>query len=251
MLRLIRRISGVTLTLALVACTPAPEVAAPFEMEKPVQVEAVYRLMFNDALVGNAFFSMQIMADGSYVIEALTIPAGKMQQAEGHEVLESSRGNYDSTQIRPAEFTHSVINSEHIEVINLMFDWESHALRLVNGDEKQTVSLQPGTHDRLSYLLAARRLAATGTGAVQVQIASPQASEQTRLEVRGIETVEVPAGSYRAVGIARATPEEGETRMLWFDVQSFPLPLRVSHSWDGKTVEMVLETLSQTPGDPR
>ena len=83
--------------LTLVASHAGPEVAAPFEMEKPVQVEAVYGLMFNEALVGNAFFSMQIMADGSYVIEALTIPAGKMQQAEGHEVLESSRGTSDST----------------------------------------------------------------------------------------------------------------------------------------------------------
>lgn len=250
MLRLIRRLIGAAAPLALLACTPVPQAPSPDTLETPLMVEAGYRLLFNDALVGNAFFALRINADRSYVLEALTTPAGKMQQAAGHEILESSRGSVDGALVRPAEFTHSVIDGEHIVVERLLFDWDKRLLRRIDGEAAQTASLPPGTHDRLSYLLAARHLASAAGDAVQIEIASPRASEKTRLELKDAEPIEVPAGRFRAVGITRATADKGETRSLWFDVQASPLPLRVSHSWDGNTVEMLLETLSHVPGDP-
>ncbi|MCB1728745.1 MAG: DUF3108 domain-containing protein [Gammaproteobacteria bacterium] len=250
MLRLIRCLACAASPLALLACTPVPQAPLPDTLGNPLAVEAGYRLLFNDTLVGNAFFALRIDADHSYVLEALTTPAGKMEQAAGHEILESSRGNVDGALVQPEEFTHSVIDGEHIKVERLLFDWDKRLLRRIDGEATQTVSLQPGTHDRLSYLLAARHLASAAGDAVEIEIASPRASEKTRLELQDAEPIEVPAGRFRALGITRATAENGETRSLWFDVEASPLPLRVSHSWDGNTVEMVLETLSQVPGDP-
>ena len=58
---------------------------------QPMQLDAVYRLLFNDTLVGNALFALSINADGTYRIEAFTTPAGEMVTQGGHEILEISR----------------------------------------------------------------------------------------------------------------------------------------------------------------
>lgn len=246
MLNRIRHAALIAATLALAACS------APREgSETPLSVEATYRLLFNDLLVGNALFELHIAKDGNYRIEAFTVPAGQMRQAAGHEVLESSEGMITADEIRPLRFDHSVMEGEHIEVMNLRFDWDRHALHLSAGDTERDIVLPPHTHDRLSYLLAARRLAAAGAGMQQIQVASIETSEETRLEIIGSAPVEVPFGHYQAVGVQRITPDADETRQLWFDPQFGPLPLRVVHVHDGNTVEMQLEGFSRRPNDPR
>jgi hypothetical protein len=242
MLRLIVAPVAAVLLAALAGCTPLPEMAP----ERPLTAEAGYRLLFNGALVGNALFILQIQAGGGYLIEAFTTPAGKMQQTAGHEVFETSRGAIEADRIRPQRFDHSVMEGERVQAVNLVFDWNQQALRLLGENQSRTVALLPDTHDRLSYLLAARRLASAGTGARQIQIASPNATEQTRLEVMEEALVEVPAGRYRAVGIRRISAETGAQRSLWFAPDVSPLPLRVVHRWDDNTVEMVMETLAQS-----
>lgn len=239
MLRLIARpVLALALLPALFACTPMPQTH-----EAPLAVEASYRLLFNDALVGNAFFVLRIRPDRSYRLEAFTTPAGKMQQAAGHEVLEVSRGTIAGEQVRPSRFDHSVLRDTDIAAINLVFDWDGRALHLVAGEQMRKVALLPGTQDRLSYLLAARRLAERGEGRLHLQIASAYSTDETLLEVTGEQALEVPAGRYRAVGLRRITPESDETRALWFDTATSPLPLRVLRSWDGNTVDMQLESL--------
>lgn len=225
-------------------CTPTPQTA----IETPLAVEASYRLLFNDALVGNAFFVLRIRPDRSYRLEAYTTPAGKMQQAAGHEILEVSRGVVDDAQVRPRRFDHSVMRDDEVQVINLVFDWDSRTLHLVGGEQVRKVTLLPGTQDRLSYLLAARRLAARGEGRLKLQIASAYSTDETLLEVTGEGPLEIPAGRYRAVGLRRVTPDSEETRTLWFDSAASPLPLRVLHSREGNTVDMLLESLKVLDG---
>jgi hypothetical protein len=232
------------LLLAVTACTPAPQ---PLE---PIAVEAGYRLLFNGNLVGNALFALHLEADGTYLIEAFTVPAGQMQQTGRHEILESSRGSVGDQGIRPQRFEHSVMQDGRVEAFSFVFDWEAGVLRLIGGkDGERTVGLLPGTHDRLSYLLAARQLAVAAEGILQIQIASPDSAEKTRLEVMPDEVMEIPLGRYQATGIRRVSAEPNETRALWFNPGLSPLPLRVVRTWGGNTAEMQLESLS--PGHPR
>jgi hypothetical protein len=230
----------------LLGCTPLPQT-----LSQPMAVEATYRLLFNEQLVGMTLFALQIRADGSYELEAFTTPAGKMRQAEGQEVLEISRGTIDDTGIRPQHFEHSVMQDEDIEVVELQFDWDGHALRLRGRNGTQRVALLPGTHDRLSYLLAANRLVASSGTAQSIKIAALESTEEVRLEIAGEETVTVPLGTYPARRVRRTAPAVKEERLLWFDTVLSPLPLRVLHEADGNRVEMQLESLSGHPNDPR
>lgn len=240
MLNQVGRYASVILVLVLSACSPTPQMPAG-----PVAVEATYRLLFNDALVGDALFVLQIGTDGSYQIEAFTTPAGQMQRAEGHEVLESSRGVIDSDGVRPQRFDHSVMADEQIESVKLIFDHEANLLRIIDQQHERTTALLPSTQDHLSYLLTAQRLAMKGSGAAEIQIASTGPTEQTQLKVVGQEAIDVPLGHYETIAIQRVTSKPNEIRALWFDTGLSPLPVRVVHGWAGNTVDMQLESLSR------
>jgi len=241
-----RGFAVLTAALLLVACDTAHET-----LERPVSIEAGYRLMFNDLLVGHALFALHIAADGAYRVDAFTVPAGQMQNATGHEVLESSEGALTPDAVRPLRFDHSVVEDGRIELVRLLFDWEQYTLRLRGQQDDRDVGLVPGTHDRLSYLLVARRLAARGEGVEQIRIASAEASEDAVLEVRGRDAIEVPLGHYQAVAVTRSGSDAEDRRTLWFDTGFAPLPLRIVHEHGGNTVDMQLEGLNRRPNDPR
>ena len=63
MLKTHRLAAGLALSL-LLGCTPLPQT-----LSQPMAVEATYRLVFNEQLVGMALFALQIHADGSYELE--------------------------------------------------------------------------------------------------------------------------------------------------------------------------------------
>ena len=244
MLNRVCRTGLASLALVLAACAPT------HEPPEAVTAEATYRLLFNDVLVGHTLFELQIGADGTYSLDAFTTPAGQMRQATVHEVLENSRGRIDPKGLRPERFQRSVMLDQEVTLNLLSFDWDKRRLRYSNGKEERVDALVPGTQDRLSYLLAAWQLAVGGEGAIDVEIASIDSTEKTRLEVVGRETIDIPLGRYETVAVRRSTPEPNQIRAIWFETGLSPLPLRVVHGWAGSTVDMQLESLNQTPARP-
>jgi hypothetical protein len=244
-----RRRHLVLLTLLLSAwlggCTDKPEPV------QPLHIDAVYQLLFNESLVGNALFALSINADGTYRIEAFTTPAGQMATPGGHEVLEVSAGELDMTQIRPASFEHSVMQGDTFERVNLEFDWAGKKLRIENGDVQQTLGLLPDTHDRLSYLLAAGRLVNLQKDAISpIRLAALDATEEAVLQVIGDSAITVPYGDYTATGIRRVTIDDHDQRELWFSNEVGPLPLKVLRRADGNSIEMQLVSLTPAAAQP-
>lgn len=231
------------LALWLGGCSDPP---APVE---PRQLDAGYRLLFNDELVGRALFALAIDDAGHYRLEAFTTPAGQIAEQTGHEVLEVSEGRLDREAVRPSRFEHSVMRGTEFERVDLRFDWEGRTLRVRRGDHDQTLGLLPQTHDRLSYLLAAGRLTASRKGTTRkIRLASLEVTEEAELRVVGDGVVTVPYGQFTATGVRRVSADEADRRELWFAQGVGPLPLRVLRHSDGNAIEMQLESLiSQRP----
>lgn len=241
MLTMTNRLAIVLLGLLLAACEPSPEVPPP---ERNLSIEASYRLLFNGNLVGHALFALNIDDQGAYRLEAFTTPAGTLLKTTSHEIMETSRGTIDA-EIRPMQFEHSVMDGERIDLVHLDFDWEQQQLNLRRLSQQESQALAADTQDRLSYLLAARRLALAADGVARLRIVSAEATEDTLLTALGTEHIEVPLGRFEAVGINRRTPDLADSRTLWFDTKLAALPLRIVRQWDSNTVEMQMETLVQ------
>ncbi|MCB1802211.1 MAG: DUF3108 domain-containing protein [Gammaproteobacteria bacterium] len=247
-LQVVRMAAASGLLVVMVGCE---RTAPPAARLAPITVEASYRLLFNDALVGNSLFMLEIDADGRYALQSFTTPAGKMQRDAAHEVLETSRGSIGADGVRPLEFEESVLQDGELALARLTFDWARRALVVEGPGGRRNIGLLPDTQDRLSYLLDAARLAGTGDDSRLLQVASAEAAEETLLRVRGEESLTLPAGEFGAVRVERRTPDEDTSRELWFAPDLMPLPLRALQASDGNSVEMQLEHLSQRPNDPR
>lgn len=243
--------TSLLLSIGCEQSTP-PAVVAPVEpAPSPITVEASYRLLFNDSLVGNSLFMLDIDSDGHYALQSFTTPAGKMQRDEAHEVLESSRGIIARDGIRPAAFEESVMQDGSLLLATLTFDWPRNTLLIEGPSGQRKLGLLPGTQDRLSYLLDAASLARAGDGKRLLQVVSTDAAEEALLQVQEKETIILPAGEFEAIRIQRQTPESDTSRTLWFAPELAPLPLRALQFSDGNSVEMQLEHLSRHPNDPR
>lgn len=245
-MRGLRTLLLLVLTLAAAGCG---QQVAPWP--QPYRADASYRLTFNGSLVGEALFSLEIDRAGRYRLQALTVPAGKMARAAGHEILEVSEGTLSEAGVRPARFDYSVIDAERGEHITLEFDWDAGQLALHAGGEHSRTALFPGVQDRLSYLLSARLLALHGAAPRRLQIAAPDSAQLVRLEPAGRRTLETAAGPVEAVGVRRLALAGDEVREIWFDPGADPLPLRLGHGAEGSRVEMELVLLSRRPSDPR
>jgi hypothetical protein len=235
MLRLIRA-AAAGLLLSLIGC--ASDVDAP---PPPQSIEASYRLHFDGELVGHALFTLRTDINGNYRIEAFTVPAGKMQRAADHEVLEISEGRIEKRHVRPSYFEHSVLDGNGVGAVRMQFDWAGGQLRLTSPDSERSITLLPNTQDRLSYLLVAHLLALGSGDASDLPIATPQVTEENRMQRRGETVLELPGGRYDAIEIERITPAVGEHRRLWFSKTACTLPLRVEHQTERHLVDMVLE----------
>jgi len=240
MLRLIR--AGLAGLLAsLLGCTHDLD-----RKPEPLSVEASYQLRFDGELVGHALFTLRTTTAGHYRIEAFTVPAGKMQRAADHEVLEVSEGRFDLQQVKPGYFEHSVLNSTGMGAIRMQFDWTGSQLRLTAEGNERSITLLPNTQDRLSYLLAARQMVLGNAKSRTLPIATPEVTDENRLQRLGEAEIELPAGRYNAIEIERITPAAGERRSLWYREAVCPLPLRVEHQTDTHVVDMVLEHCQAT-----
>jgi hypothetical protein len=221
---------------------------------EPLQIDAGYQLRFNDSLVGHALFVLAIDATGGYRLEAFTTPAGKITgQAgqSGQEILEVSVGTLDAERIRPRRFEHSVLLDVGLKRVAFEFDWDAKTQHVSNDEVQQTLALLPGTHDRLSYLLAAGRLAQSESGQLhEIRLASLEATEQVVLQVIGRREVTVPLDTFGATGIRRVSVDGSEEREMWYAADTGPLPLRVLRRSDGNTIEMQLESLTRRGGQP-
>lgn len=236
----------VAVVAALAACSEP--VSERFE---PRQLDAVYRLLFNDDLVGHALFSLRIDRDGHYRIEAFTTPAGKIAEQPINEVLEVSEGTVDGAGVYPSYFDHSVLLGDGYRHVRIDFDWETKALEVSHGDARQTLALLGGTQDRLSYLLAGAQLSRGASGDSQtIRLASLEATEPAELKVIGHQTVSVPHGTFEATGIQRLSDEHQERREIWYAAESEPLPLQLLRQHDGNTIQMQLESLTAVDVQP-
>jgi hypothetical protein len=248
MLRLSLLALMVAALVAQSGCSPAPEREHERKVTIPaLDFEASYQLRFNDSLVGHALFTLHTDPHtGSYRIEAFSVPAGKMAQADDHEVLESSTGTIEQGIVRPARFAFSVMEEGAIKALDIEFDWQRQLLHLRDDTRSRELPLLPNTQDRLSYLLLARQLALGGEVTRHIQIVTPLETEDTSLELGAADQIEVPAGVFDAVVVRRLAPAPGDQRRLWLNDSVCALPLRIEHPAGDNLVEMVLEQCTQT-----
>jgi hypothetical protein len=189
--------------------------ALPVPASAAAGYDARYRLLLDGDPVGQVVFRVRV-AEDSYSVEAFTVPDGEMaRSAPQHEVLEISEGTWRDGGPVPAEYVYHLRDSRGDHLFEQRFDWAAGKLHLSYEDASETTDLEPGTQDRLSYLLQLAQAVRADRAEFAFAVAEPEATVPMRFRALQREQLELAAGSAEAVGVDCFTAGETPDRTIW------------------------------------
>lgn len=179
---------------------------------------ASYRLLFDGEPVGDSFFRLELTAEQGYRFEAYTLPIGKDDKTQTHEILESSTGklNGEGTP-RPQSYYFSVFNEGKTSLLEFAFDWPGKQLIVSSKEQSTTLELNATTQDRLSYLLLLGQWLASSAKETHFPIAQPGVTATAEIVRIENSTIEVDAGSFETVHLLRVDAGDDLRRELWLE----------------------------------
>ena len=211
--------------LLAMASPAAPLEDAPAEFPVaalPANVSISYQITsaFAD---GRAVYSWEREGD-SYRISADAEAEGLFTLFLEGQIHQESRGTVSALGLRPDSFVETRPNSarEGVE-----FDWRARQVKLFRGDNSKTSELRDNTVDWLSMIFQLAHVP-PGGDSTDLQVFTQRKLYRFRLEVLGVEQIEIPIGSVRALHLRHTDPKDSrEVVDVWLGLEQHNLPVKL------------------------
>jgi hypothetical protein len=141
-------------------------------------------------------------------------------------VLQESRGTVTATGLRPERFTEQRPNAGEE---GLRFDWDARKVTFERNGEARTTPLEDNTVDWLSMIF---QLAHTPPSdrALDLQVFTQRRLYRFKLEVLGIEEIDIPLGRVRALHLRHLDPTRGDESVdVWLGIDQYNLPVKMRY----------------------
>lgn len=201
---------------------------------------AVYAVMRNGKAVGDANYSLGRNPDGSWTLQSVTKGSAGMAKLFGLDVREESTFRWDDGAPQGVRYDYRQDAAIKHRQRTIEFDWRAREAHVSDNGKQFRYAIEPGTIDRSTVAVQIGLLLAAGAHDATLSVAQKDHLEQQRFEARGEETIDVPAGSFKALRMER-TDASGKARS-WYAPGVSTLPLRVEQvQGDGSTIVMELK----------
>lgn len=230
---LIRKLAA-GLTLALIATSAFAAPPRPFT--------ATYQVLSGDQLQGEATIKLSPDGNGEFTYSNQSKGTTGMAAALHASSSETTRFRwvngmpetlrYDSVQIAlKTKQRHLIVNPA------------THEVSVDEGKGVSSYTGTPGMVDRNTLPLALGLALLAGKQEVTLPVGVRQNVEQQQYRVAGSETVQVPAGSFKAERVERSNADKPFSG--WYVPQKFPMPVKLSQA-DGGNLTLELVKFSQS-----
>lgn len=219
---------------------PAPEILAlaqpavpvrelappPFPVDAmPPELSIDYQLT-SPVADGRATYSWEREGD-SYRIRGEAEAEGFFTLFLEGRVLQESRGSVTASGLRPESFTERRPNASEE---GLRFDWSSRQVTFERKGETRTSPLEDNTVDWLSMIFQLAHAPPPSSGAMELQVFTQRRMYRFRLQVLGIEVIEIPLGRVRALHLRHHDPARGnESVDVWLGLEQHNLPVKMRY----------------------
>ena len=153
-------------------------------------------------------------------------------QAEGFftlflegQILQESRGTVGPTGLRPERFSERKPNAAEE---GLTFDWQGRTVTFERKGESRTTPLTDNTVDWLSMIFQLAHMPPSA-GATELQVFTQRRMYRFKLQVLGIEEIEIPLGKVRALHLRHEDPAKAEAVDVWLGVDQHYLPVKMRY----------------------
>lgn len=172
---------------------------------------------------GRAVYSWEREGD-NYRISAEAEAEGFFTLFLEGQIHQESRGTVSDLGLRPDSFVETRPNNvrEGVE-----FDWRARQVKLFRGESSKTSDLKDNTVDWLSMIFQLAHVP-PGGASTDLQVFTQRRMYRFRLEVLGIEQIEIPIGNVRALHLRHTDPKDSrEVVDVWLGLEQHNLPVKL------------------------
>jgi len=172
---------------------------------------------------GRAVYSWEREGDSYRIFAEAEAEGFFMLFLEGR-IHQESRGTVSELGLRPDSFVETRPDNvrEGVE-----FDWRARQVKLFRGDTSKTADLGDNTVDWLSMIFQLAHVP-PGGDSTDLQVFTQRKMYRFRLEVLGVEQIEIPIGTVRALHLRHVDPEDSrEVVDVWLGLEQHNLPVKL------------------------
>lgn len=214
------------------------EEAPPIRQPPPRRVELEYLVDYQGA--GGSEKHLYIAhEDGTYQLTSLAEPKG-LAALVASDLMQKSEGRVSAQGLAPGSFIYQYGKNEN-KAQKAFFDWQNKILVLENKGQKQTVPLNDGAQDILSFMY--QFMFVPPLEQFDLAITTGKRLKTYSYTFDGEEQVSTGAGKFVALHISQQGANGEEKNELWLAPDYHYLPVKILKTdKDGKTV---LRTLTK------
>ena len=194
--------------------------------------EASYILKRGSLRIGTSTIALQTEVDGGYLYKSHSWPSRWLSWLLKDQLHESSRGSITPAGIRPDKYHYLRSGGSRELEQNLSFDWDEKTVRNHVEGSLWKMDIPAGTIDKLASQLGVMLALQQDKKDVTFNIADDGELEEYRYQVVDHETLEVPAGTFATVKIAKLHGNKKRKTHVWCAPALNYLPVRI---WQRET----------------
>jgi hypothetical protein len=202
-------------------------------------ITASYTVTRDGKNVGDATYTLSSNPDGTWTLRSQTHGTSGMARLAGLDVREESTFNWrnDSAVGLHYDYRQDATFKHSAQTID--FDNGAKQAHVKDSKGNFDYAIPDGAMDRSSLYLVLGHAVASGTKDITLAVAGRDHVEQQHFAARGEESIEVPAGKFKAVAFERVDMA-GKARS-WYSPTTL-LPLRIEKTQgDGSTITLELK----------
>ena len=202
---------------------------------------ATYSVGRNDLHIGTAVFSLTKNQNGTYTYQSVTQPAGLVSLFRSDVITETSHFSLVDGAPRSLLYSYTHTGGGDHKPQSIRFDWNKNLAHSSNGNQHKTLSLKPGTCDRMLAQLLISLDAADGRLNNDFAVLDHGEMQTYRLhEVRKTK-LNTSGGEFDTVEVARKDEKKNRTTTFWLAPKLDYLPVQMRQTEPGKaTISLVL-----------
>jgi len=201
--------------------------AMPAEEEKlpppPHHVEIDFQVVRNGITAGVVRHSYLASEDGSYALNSAIEPQGVLSLFVSH-LMESSTGQITEHGLTPSIYVYQY-GSNPDKTRKATFDWQGKTLTMESKGRHQSVELQDGAQDVLSFMY--QFMFVPPLQEMQLAITNGKNYHIYDYLFEGEETLETKIGPLRTWHMAQSSGNGEEKKELWVATDYHFLPVRI------------------------
>lgn len=228
---------GALLAVLLLSATVAAQ-------DNPVQVpiyQATYSVGLGSIKAGDARFTLKHNPDGTYTYQSVTTAAGLVALFRSDVVTETSHFRVHDGKLQALQYSYDHSGNGKDEKREIQFDWAKGVAHTTDNGKHKTLSIKPGTYDRLLAQLAISMDLAKGEHVENYPIVLHSEVNVYHMLRQDNTDLKTPAGNYQTWVIARRDPHSSRVLIFWLAPKLDYLPVQIEQTEPGKsTISFVL-----------